>query len=110
MVMKINKRFFAQFAASVAAYFLFTNSYAACLIDEPEMGDVGPASELVCESLAGFSRVGEVKIIDRDILAPDRVSIRVETLGRQIVLGYKLIGMEWRHTEDTTVALGKLGR
>jgi len=74
-------------------------SFAACISVPPEIGDIGPDSQLICTRLeAGFPQKNIV-VIDRKIHSPNSISVSVTVEGQSESLGYKLIGADWKLTE-----------
>lgn len=69
--------------------------FALCTPDAPEMGDIGPSSELVCRSLERRFPDGKTVVENRRILSPDSVAVQVSIDGEPVVLTYELIGFRW---------------
>ena len=65
--------------------------YATCTPDAPEIGDIGPDSQRVCEQLASQFPQSDIAILDRSIHSPEAVSVMVSLDGRQQSLEYQLI-------------------
>ena len=76
-------------------------SYGACMPDSPEMGDIGPSSELVCDLLESQIPRTNIAIIDRKIHSPNSVSVIVLRDGQSRSLQYKLKGADWELIEAT---------
>ena len=74
-------------------------SYGACLPDAPEIGDVGPGSELVCDMLESRIPDSNIAILDRKINSPNTVSVIVMLDGQSKTLEYKLKGADWELIE-----------
>ena len=102
---KMNAGLFSQIAIAMSASVLLSSANAACLVDQPEIGDIGPASELVCESISNVSTNADIRIVDREIHSPDHVTVRVEHDGKMIGLDYQFAGFQWRYSAGTDVAL-----
>lgn len=72
---------------------------AVCMTDQPEIGDIGPDSELVCKELAlGFPDAA-VAVEGRSIHSPTTVSVVASVDGRPVLLRYELSGYTWRLDE-----------
>jgi hypothetical protein len=74
-------------------------SFAACLPDSAEIGDVGPDSEIVCTGLEARFPQSDFVVVDRNIHSPNNVSVIVTVDGQSGSLEYKLIGSDWKLTE-----------
>ena len=74
-------------------------AFAACLPDSPELGDVGPDSQLVCTRLGARFPQTNIVVVDRKIHSPNSVSVIVTVDGQSESLEYKLIGADWELTE-----------
>lgn len=73
---------------------------AACLMDAPEIGDIGPASGLVCQELARRYPGVALAVEGRSIHSPSEVTVSASVDGRPILLVYRLTGFSW--TADAT--------
>lgn len=73
-------------------------SFAACLPDSAEIGDVGPDSEIVCTELETRLPQSDIVVVDRNIHSPNSVSVIVMVDGQTESLEYKLIGPDWKLT------------
>ena len=69
---------------------------ATCITDSPEIGDVGPGSELVCRQLAGRFVSGDLAVMDRTIRSPTDVTVVVSVDGAPVQMHYELIGYTWQ--------------
>lgn len=78
-------------------------SHAICVTDAPEIGDVGPASEYVCDMLDAWIPQANIAILDRTPLSPDSVSILVSLNGHQKFLKYVLSGPRWVLSEEALI-------
>ena len=76
-------------------------SYGTCLPDSPEIGDIGPSSELVCDLLESQVPDTNVAIIDRKIHSSNSVSVMALLDGQSRTLEYKLKGADWELIEAT---------
>ena len=74
-------------------------SFAACLPDSAEIGDVGLDSEIVCTGLEARFPQSDFVVVDRNIHSPNNVSVIVTVDGQSGSLEYKLIGSDWKLTE-----------
>jgi hypothetical protein len=78
---------------------------AACLTDPPEIGDIGPSSELVCNALERRFPKAASAVEGRAIHSPTAVSVAVTVDGEPMTLRYGLSGYAWRLDEtDVRVA------
>lgn len=68
---------------------------AACVTDPPELGDIGPSSELVCARLERQFPGATLAIDGRSIQSPTDVSVVASVDGKPIVLRYALSGFTW---------------
>ena len=69
---------------------------AACMPDAPEIGDVGPSSELVCEELLRRFPDATLAVEDRSIHSPTDISVAGSVDGRPVILRYSLNGYSWQ--------------
>jgi hypothetical protein len=69
---------------------------ATCITDSPEIGDVGPGSELVCRQLAGRFATAGLAVLDRTIRSPTDVTVVVSVDGAPVQMHYELIGYTWQ--------------
>lgn len=74
-------------------------SFAACLPDFPEIGDIGPGSKLVCNMLESRFPHSSIAILDRRIRSHNSVSVIVTVNGQPESLKYQLTGADWKLTE-----------
>lgn len=73
----------------------------SCLPDPPELGDIGPDSNVVCQLLESWLPESNIAILDRNFPAYDTVSITVEVDGRHETIEYKLERADWKLTKST---------
>jgi len=71
-------------------------AYADCQTGTLEIGDIGPADTAICDTLESRYPGSESRIVNREILAPDRVSVMVEVDGEAERLEYRLDGHRWQ--------------
>jgi hypothetical protein len=71
---------------------------AMCTPDPPEIGDIGPVSELVCRDLEQRFPDSTTAVENRTIRSPERVEVLVSVDGKSMVLGYELAGFVWKST------------
>lgn len=69
---------------------------ATCLTDAPEIGDIGPGSELVCDQLGERFTGAELAVEGRSIQSPTQVSVLASVEGTQLRMRYELIGYAWQ--------------
>ncbi len=81
-----------------------STTFAACVEDTPEIGDIGPSSSYVCEILSGQDPRRETVIHDRTILTPDSVSISLSFNGRPYKLRFVRSGFDWVLMEEAVAS------
>jgi hypothetical protein len=69
---------------------------ATCVTDSPEIGDIGPGSELVCRQLEDRFASADLAVLDRTIRSPTDVTVLVSVDGTPVPMHYELIGYTWR--------------
>lgn len=69
---------------------------ATCVTDTPEIGDIGPGSELVCRQLEGRFASADLAVLDRSIRSPTDVTLVVSVDGTPVKMHYGLIGYTWQ--------------
>ncbi|UHD15019.1 hypothetical protein [Thiocapsa bogorovii] len=79
----------------VGLSFATFEGFAICTPDPPEIGDIGPVSELVCRDLKQRFPDSTTAVENRTIRSPERVEILVSVDGEPMVLGYELDGFVW---------------
>ena len=82
-----------------------STAYAACYLDSPEIGDIGPGSELVCDMLETRSQNSSITILDRMPKSNKAVSILVDVDGEKQSLNYRLVGANWRLEDQVTAGI-----
>ncbi len=75
------------------------SAQATCVPDAPEMGDIGPGSELVCRELEGRFPGAVLKVDGRTIYSPEAVAVVGAVDGRAVSLRYELSGYTWKRVE-----------
>lgn len=75
---------------------------ANCVTDAPEIGDIGPDSDLVCKALEGQFPGAAVTVEGRAIHSPTEVSVTASVDGRPVSLNYELTGYAWRLDQAAT--------
>jgi len=70
-------------------------AHANCMTDAPEIGDIGPGSELVCNRLAQRFPRAALAVEGRTIHSPTEVRATASVNGRPIVMDYRLAGFTW---------------
>jgi hypothetical protein len=68
---------------------------ANCVTDAPEIGDIGPGSELVCNRLTQRFPSAALAVEGRTIHSPAEVRVTASVDGRPIVMDYRLAGFTW---------------
>jgi len=85
-------------------------AHAACLQDPPEVGDIGPSSQLVCNDLARLFPGAALAVEERTVYSPTAVSVDVSVDGKPVDLRYDLSGYRWRLDQSAAdVAVSALG-
>ena len=69
---------------------------AGCMLDAPEIGDIGPSSELVCQELEQRFPGSTLAVDGRTIQSPDQVSVQASVNSEPVTLRYSLDGFAWR--------------
>ena len=69
---------------------------ANCGTDAPELGDIGPSSELVCKALESRYPGAAMTVDGRAIHSPTEVSVMASVDGQPVSLNYELSGYTWR--------------
>jgi hypothetical protein len=77
---------------------------AACLMDPPELGDIGPGSAIVCRDLESRFPDAELVVAGREILSAARVAVTALVNRGPVSLRYRLDGYAWRLEDDGTEA------
>jgi len=70
-------------------------SFANCTPDAPEIGDIGPSSELVCRDLERRFPAALTAVDNRTIVSPNAVTVQVRVDGESMLLHYDLAGFDW---------------
>ena len=84
-----------QYILIPAALAIAAGAQAACVTDSTELGDIGPGSSLVCESLEAQYPDSDLSVVNREIHSGERVSIQVLVDGNARSLTYRLVGADW---------------
>jgi len=85
-------------------------SFANCTPNAPEIGDVGPSSELVCRELERLFPGAQTAVEDRTILSPSAVAVfQVSVDGESMLLPYDRVGFVWTPTahQDGLAVIGR---
>jgi hypothetical protein len=69
---------------------------ASCITDSPEIGDIGPGSELVCRQLERRFATADLAVLDRTIRSPTDVTVLASVNDAPVQIHYELIGLTWR--------------
>ena len=75
---------------------VFANVNADCLQDTLEIGDIGPESQLVCDTLESMYPGKHIEITGRHIRSQNAVTILLTIDGQKDALSYRLAGADWR--------------
>jgi hypothetical protein len=68
---------------------------ATCVTGPPEIGDIGPSFELVCDELERRFPGAELAVDDLAIHSPTEVSVIGSVDGDSMPLRYSLVGFSW---------------
>jgi hypothetical protein len=79
-------------------------SSAACVNDTPEIGDIGPASELVCKELDRRFPNAALAVETRSLQSPIQVTVLVSVDGAPLQMHYDLNGYSWKLDESRFLA------
>ena len=71
------------------------SAQAACVTDAPEIGDIGPSSEVVCDQLEGRFDGAVLVVEGRSIHSPTEVSVHASVDGTPVRMRYELTGYTW---------------
>jgi hypothetical protein len=82
-------------ALVLAALMLTLHANAVCVNDAPEIGDIGPASELVCGELERLFPGSALAVENRKIHSPAAVSVLTSADGMPLAMRYELVGLVW---------------
>ena len=77
------------------AMILTATANAACLPGSEEIGDTGPDDTTVCRYLESHYPNADIRIVNRDVLQADRVSVAFQVDGKPQRLEYQLSGFRW---------------
>jgi hypothetical protein len=72
-----------------------TTSQAACQAGSPEIGDIGPAGESVCEALQHEFPGAEIQLYNRKFLATNHVIISAKIDDKPYSIDYRLDNYNW---------------
>lgn len=75
---------------------LATGAQACCLPDAPEIGDIGPASDIVCRDLEQRYPGSDIEITGRSIESQRDVAVTATLDGEPVSLPYQLTGFVWK--------------
>jgi hypothetical protein len=70
----------------------------------PEIGDIGPNSELLCKQLAERFPNADLAVEGRSIRSPTEVSVGARVDGKPVSLRYLLLGYQWRPEKSGRLA------
>jgi hypothetical protein len=79
----------------LGALYLAFDASAQCVIDTPEMGDIGPSSERVCSALEQRFPTATLAVENRIPDSPEAVSVLVRINGQRTALRYELSRGTW---------------
>jgi hypothetical protein len=71
------------------------NANATCVTGPPEIGDIGPSFERVCDELERRFPGAALAVEDLDIHSPMEVSVIASVDSRSIPMRYTLEGFSW---------------
>ena len=73
---------------------------ARCIPDQPEIGDIGPDSEIACRELERRFPTAALAVENRVIDSPQRVRIQARVDGEPVELSYELVRFSWLPAKD----------
>lgn len=88
-----------KFAFIVGVLVLSFDAHANCLLDAPEIGDIGPDSGVVCRELEPRFPGSTIAIENRSIHSPESISVLVSVNAKPMAMRYELSGAAWRLSE-----------
>ena len=77
---------------------------ASCVMDPPELGDVGPGSARVCSDLESRFPDADLVVTGREVLSATQVAVTASVNRGPVSLRYRLDGYSWRLEHDGTQA------
>jgi hypothetical protein len=77
---------------------------ASCVMDPPELGDIGPGSAQVCSDLESRFPDAELVVTGREVLSTTEVAVTASVNRGPVSLRYRLDGYSWRLEHDGTQA------
>jgi hypothetical protein len=83
---------------------LAAGAEACCLPDAPEIGDIGPASSVVCRELEQRYPGADIKVTGRSIASDSDVAVTATIDGEALSLPYHLKGYAWELADTLAVA------
>lgn len=75
---------------------LAVGAEACCVPDAPEIGDIGPASTVVCRDLDRLYPGAAAAVTGRTIKSGSEVAVMVTVDGERLSLPYRLNGFDWQ--------------
>jgi hypothetical protein len=80
-------------------------AHGTCLTSPAEMGDIGPAANLVCNELSRQFPEAALTVGDRLIHSPTAVSVAATVDGKPLLIHYGLAAASWTaHPSDLQAA------
>lgn len=83
----------------LTALVLPLDAAAGCAVDQPEIGDIGPDSEIACRELERRFPQAVLAVENRVIDSPERVRIQATVDGEPFELPYELVRFSWLPAE-----------
>ena len=91
----MNIHFPSVIVTVLASFAIAANVQAACQADDPEIGDLGPAGEFVCDALEYEFPGAEIQLYNRKILATNHVIIAAKIDDKPYSIDYRLDKNTW---------------
>ena len=79
----------------LASFTVVGIGHAAFRADEPQIGDLGPDGEYVCETLEKAFPSADIQLYSREILATDRVIVRAKSDVKPYSIDDHLVNADW---------------
>jgi hypothetical protein len=87
---------FPSVSVSVLASFaIAATAQAACQADAPEIGDIGPDGESVCDALVREFPAAEIQLYNRKFLASNHVIIAAKIDDKPYSIDYRVDNNTW---------------
>ena len=84
-----------QIIALLASFSVMGVVQATCQADDPEIGDIGPNSNRVCETLHRDFPNATINVVDRKIQTSTDVIVMARIDGKPLSIEYWLVNADW---------------